>query len=420
MIHVVGLGVSHLAELSADAQQALAQVDLVIGSERQLATIKALMPSDKATTELPKLAELKSLVEGALAEDKSVMILASGDPLFYGIGRWFSRHFAQSDLRFYPAVSSLQMACHRLGLALQGLEVLSLHGRPVEKLKTRLRQNQPLLILTDSKSYPQVLAQHCVESGFPQAQLTVLETLGYLDEQIRSFSASELLENDHDFDPLHLTLIEPSSNQGYLPEFPGIPDQHLITDNDKPGKGMISKREVRLTILSLMQLSRDDQVWDIGAGCGGVAVELAYWQPLATVHAIEHHPDRLSCLEANRQRFGVVSNLKIIAGRAPEALEGLASPNKVFIGGSDGELPQLLAQVWALLPLGGVLVASAVTENTKQLLMQFWQERSETEDSEMETTQVAVSRGETLAGQLMYRPNLPVNIFKFTKTGDAV
>ena len=219
---------------------------------------------------------------------------------------------------------------------------------------------------------------------------------------------------------MHLTLIEPGSNQGYLPEFPGIPDQHFITDANKPGKGMISKREVRLTILSLMQLSRDDQVWDIGAGCGGVAVELAYWRPLATVNAIEHHPDRLSCLEANRQRFGVVSNLKIIAGRAPAALEGLASPNKVFIGGSDGELPQLLAQVWALLPAGGVLVASAVTENTKQLLMQFWQERSLAEDSQLETTQVAISRGETLAGQLMYRPNLPVNLFKFVKVGASV
>ncbi|WP_415904161.1 precorrin-6y C5,15-methyltransferase (decarboxylating) subunit CbiE [Neptuniibacter sp. QD48_55] len=420
MIHVVGLGVSHLAELSSDAQQALAQVDLVIGSERQLATIKELMPSDKTTTELPKLAELKTLVEGVIAEDKSVMILASGDPLFYGIGRWFSRYFSQSDLRFYPAVSSLQMACHRLGLALQDLEVLSLHGRPVEKLKTRLRQNQSLLILTDSKSYPQVLAQHCIDSGFPQAQLTVLETLGYPDERIRSFSASELLEADYEFDPLHLTLIEPGSNQGYLPEFPGIPDQHFITDTDKPGKGMISKREVRLTILSLMQLSRDDQVWDIGAGCGGVAVELAYWQPLATVQAIEHHPDRLSCLEANRQRFGVVSNLKIVAGRAPEALEGLVSPNKVFIGGSDGELPQLLAEIWALLPKDGVLVASAVTENTKQLLMQFWQERSLAEDSQLETNQVAVSRGETLAGQLMYRPNLPVNLFKFVKIGASV
>lgn len=417
MIHVVGLGVSHTAELSAEAQRSLQQVDLVVGSARQLATIEDLLPIGKATAELPKLTELKPMVDGALAEQKSVMILASGDPLFYGIGRWFSRNFAQTDLTFYPAVSSLQTACHRLGMALQDLEVLSLHGRPLDKLKTRLRQNQPLLILTDSQSHPQAITKSCIDCGFPQAQLTVLETLGYPEEQIRAFSAAELLETETDFDPLHLTLVEPGSNQGYLPEFPGIPDQYFITDTDKPGKGMISKREVRLTILSLMQLSRGDQVWDIGAGCGGVAVELAYWQPLATVNAIEHHPERLQCLQANRTRFGVVSNLQVIEGRAPEVLQGLATPDKVFIGGSDGELPQLLAQVWELLPSGGVLVASAVTENTKQLLMQFWQQRTETADSQLETTQVAVSRGETLAGQLMYRPNLPVNLFKFVKTG---
>ncbi|WP_299177587.1 precorrin-6y C5,15-methyltransferase (decarboxylating) subunit CbiE [uncultured Neptuniibacter sp.] len=419
MIHVVGLGVSHTAELSSEAQRALQQVDLVIGSARQLTTIEALLPIGKTTVELPKLVELKPLIDDVLAEQKSVMILASGDPLFYGIGRWFSRHFAQSDLRFYPAVSSLQTACHRLGIALQDLEVLSLHGRPLAKLKTRLRQNQPLLILTDSQSYPQAIAKLCVDSGFPHARLTVLETLGYPQEQIRTFTADARVLDNCEFDPLHLTLVEPGLNLGYLPEFPGIPDQHFITDADKPGKGMISKREVRLSILSLMQVNAEDRVWDIGAGCGGVAVELAYWQPLASVDAIEHHPERLACLTANRERFGVVSNLNIVTGRAPTVLAGLALPNKVFIGGSGGELPQLLAQVWALLPDKGVLVASAVTENSKQILMDFWQLRADAGDSQQETTQVAVSRGETLAGQLMYRPNLPVNLFKFTKTMTA-
>ncbi len=419
MIHVVGLGVSQVAELSAEAQRALQQVDLVIGSERQLATVRTLLPEQQATLTLPKLAELKPLLDEALAAGKTVMVLASGDPLFYGIGRWFSRHFTRNDLRFYPALSSVQIACHRLGLALQDLEVLSLHGRSVQKLKTRLRHRQPLLILTDHHSTPQSLARLCLESGFPEAQFTVLEALGYPEEQIRTFSVTELLELNIDFAALHLTLVEPGTNQGYLPVFPGIPDQHFVTDADTPGKGMLSKREVRLMILSLLQPGRGDQVWDIGAGCGGVAVELAYWQPDATVHAIEQHPDRLRCLKANRERFGVVSNLHVIAGRAPDALAGLARPDKVFIGGSDGALPQLLAQVWEWLPVNGVLVASAVTENSKQHLLQFWQQRLAAGDSRLDTTQVAVSRGATLAGQLLYRPNLPVNLVKFVKTGDA-
>jgi len=420
MIHVVGLGVSAVAELSTEAEQALQQVDLVIGSARQLETVSDRLSADKVTAELPKLAELKVLIEQALADGQQVMVLASGDPLFYGIGRWFGRHFGDTALKFYPAVSSLQMACHRLGLALQDVEVLSLHGRPLAKLRTRLRQRQPLLILTDAQSHPQAIARHCAECGFNDAKLTVLETLGYPQEQVRRFSVAELIDAEVlAFDPLHLTLVEPDVNQGYLPEFPGIPDQHFITDSDTPGKGMITKREVRLNILSLMQLSKGDRVWDIGAGCGGVAVELAYWQPGATIDAIEHHPQRLSCLEANRERFGVVSNLNIVAGHAPAALADLPRPDKVFIGGSGGELPQLLAKVWALLPEGGVLVASAVTENSRLHLLQFRQLREAAADCHHASVQLAVSRGESLAGQFMYRPGLPVSLFSFTRTGEA-
>ncbi|WP_286239419.1 precorrin-6y C5,15-methyltransferase (decarboxylating) subunit CbiE [Neptuniibacter halophilus] len=416
-IDVIGLGVSAEAELNISARNTLRQAEVVIGSVRQLEVVAGLISAQTECWLLPKLSELKAELQQTSGR---VVVLASGDPLFYGIGRWFSREFTEASLTFHPAVSSLQAACHRLGLALQDMEVLSLHGRPLEKLKTRLRQQQNLLILTDKNSQPAHLAQLCSETGFPQAQLTVLENLGYPQEQIRRFTVSELQNSPPEFDPLHLTLLEPGENRGYLPGFPGIPDQHFITDNEQPGKGMISKREVRLAILSLLQLNPGERVRDIGAGCGGVAVELAYWQPQAQVDAIEHHPQRLACLEANRKRFGVVSNLNIVAGRAPEAMQGLAPADKVFIGGSDGELAQLLQQVWAQLPERGVLVASAVTEHSKQQLLEFSQLRRNMADAEQETLQLAVSRGETLAGQLLYRPNLPVSLFRWMKTGSEV
>ncbi len=416
-IHVLGLGVNHEAELSADALLKLQDVDLVIGSQRQLETVDHLLPTGKRTLLLPKLSQLKTVIIQEVEQNNSVMVLASGDPLFYGIGRWFSRHFSLAQLCFYPAVSSLQTACHRLGMAMQDVEVLSLHGRPLLKLRTRLRQNQPLLILTDKNSTPQALAKECLDCGFDEATLTVCEVLGYPKEKIHRCTAAELVETSRSvvFDPLHVTLIEPGVNRGFLPAFPGIPDNDFVTDHKDAGRGMVSKREVRLSILSMLNVVKGDCVWDIGAGCGGVAVELAYWNPDSEIFAVEHHEERLKCLNENRQRFGVVSNLNVVEGFAPQALQGLPTPNKVFIGGSGGEMPKLLSQIWELLPIGGVLMASAVTEDSKQYLFNFWQQRSESADCLAETQQLAVSRGNTLAGQLMYRPNLPVNLYKFVK-----
>lgn len=415
-LHVIGLGIDETAQLAPDAIEALQQADLVVGSPRQLQTVAAYRESlpKQQVHDFKGIPVLKKTLHSG--EFRSVAILASGDPLFYGIGRWCHNSFPADKVTSYPGTSSIQGACHRLGLSQQDIEVLSLHGRPVQKLRTRLRANQPLLILTDKKSEPWALARICRDCGFGDSRLTVVEALGYPQERIRSFSVNELIDADYGFDHLHLTLIEPAGN-GWLPEFPGIADQHFITDGEVPGQGMISKREVRLAILSLLQLAKGECVWDIGAGCGGVAIELAYWQPEAEVVAIEQHPERLECLQKNRERFGVVANLQIVEGRAPEVLVELDPPDKVFVGGSDGELAEMLQQVWARLPLGGVLVASAVTEPSRATLLQFSQQHAD--DAELESVQLGVARGESLAGQLCFKPNLPVALFRLEKLAES-
>ena len=414
-LHIIGLGVSEAAQLDLRAQRALQSARVVIGSERQLKVVADLI-GEQQTLHLPPLLELEAQLEQWAAESiPSLVVLASGDPLYYGIGRWFGRRFSAAQLSFYPAVSSIQAACHRLGLSLQDVEVLSLHGRPLEKIRTQLKRNRTLVILTDKHSTPQVLAQECIAAGFPESELIVCEALGYSHEKVTAYTADLLEDSDLEFDPLHVTVIQVRGDGGILPEFPGIPDERFVTD--KPdGKGMLTKREVRLAILSLMQVSKGDRVWDIGAGCGGVAVELSYWNPDSQIYAVEHHPDRLICLQQNRDRFGVVSNLNVIEGRAPDALNDLPNPDKVFIGGSGGELERLLDQVWERLPDGGVLVASAVTETTKQSLLAFYEARMHCGDAYSQTTQIMVSRGDQLAGQLLYRPSLPVTLFRFRKT----
>ncbi len=237
--------------------------------------------------------------------------------------------------------------------------------------------------------------------------------MGYQQANVRQFSARQLLtDRTLSFDPLHVVIIEPKGVGGVLPEFPGITDDAFVTDSTAAGKGMLTKREVRLMILSLIQAANGDIIWDIGAGCGSVAIELAYWQTQAKVYAVEHHQTRLACLAENRLRFGVTDNLSIVAGRAPEQMRSLPQANKVFIGGSDGQLADILAVAWQQLPEHGLLVASAVTENTKTQLHHFAQSLA---DEQVETLQLAVSKGSQLAGQLLYKPNLPVTLYKFIK-----
>lgn len=411
-LHIIGLGVSDTAELSQQALEALAGADWVVGSARQLKVVKTVLDGQR-TQQLPPLAELAAWLEQQEGS-RHIVILASGDPLYYGIGGWFSRQYPSRQLRFYPAVSSLQAACHAVGASLQDVEVISLHGRPLAGLRRHLKRNRRLLILTDQHSIPQVLARECLDAGFNASRLTVCETLGYPEQKVRTFPATELAESTIEFAPLHVTLIEVAGEGAWLPEFPGIPDHNFVTDAAN-GQGMMTKRETRLSILSLLQPACGDVIWDIGAGCGSVAVELAHWQPRCQVFAIEHHAERLACLEANRERFGVVANLQVVGGRAPQALAELPSPTQVFIGGSDGAMAELLEYSWSRLPAHGALVVSAVMETTKQQVLAFAAGRPELNT---ETLQIAVSRGAELAGQLVYRPNLPVTLFRFTRSTD--
>ena len=167
---------------------------------------------------------------------------------------------------------------------------------------------------------------------------------------------------------------------------------------------------MRLTILSLLAPRANEVGWDVGAGCGGVSVEWARWNPLGSVYAIECHPERLEYLGINRERFGVVSNLHIVPEHAPAALANLPNPHAVFIGGSSGSLCEMLDAVWERLKPGGRLVASAVTEDGRVELHSFAGDRS------AEWTELSIARGERLAGQRVMRPYLPVLLMKLEKS----
>ncbi|EPJ52444.1 MAG: cobalt-precorrin-6y C5-methyltransferase / Cobalt-precorrin-6y C15-methyltransferase [Osedax symbiont Rs2] len=417
-ISIIGLGACEAAQLSDGAMSTLLGAEMILGSKRQLKVVSHLLKEHQITPLLPKLDVLETVLQQYYNQGvRSVVVLASGDPLYYGIGSWFSRTFTPEKIAFYPAVSSVQEVCHRLGLSLQNIDVLSLHGRPVGKLRSKLRDQQTLLILTDAQSTPQILANELIEAGFYEAKITVCEAIGYRYEQISSYPVKALLRNPKSFDPLHITVIDSGCSVKPLPQFPGFANHHFITDGEA-GRNMITKAEVRLKVLSLLEPRAGDIIYDIGAGCGSVSIELNYWCAEAKVFAIEKNQQRYDCLKQNQKKFGLVTNLHAVHGSAPGILAKLPVPNKIFIGGSDGMLPQLLERLWSQLAVGGQIVATAVLENTKHDLIGFLNTRNVRGDAKVMTQQIAISHGDTLGGQLVYRQALPVSIFNFVKRSE--
>ncbi len=427
-IHIIGLGVAHIAALPTNAISALEECTCVMGSQRQIDTVCNLMSGQKILM-LPPLNQLKTQL--AKLQDEGhvkIAILASGDPLYYGIGKWISSHVSTARVNTYPAVSSIQAACHAVGRSLQDVDVVSLHGRPFETLKHALKPNKTLVVLTDKNSMPMHIATACQQLGFHDAKLTICERMGYEDEKIRSFTVEDLLPEQaqhasyerekFQFDLLNVAVVETYRSTQYVPTFPGIPDNQFYTDGTLPGKGMLTKRAVRLQILSMLEPQDEDVIWDIGAGCGSVSIELGAWNSKVKVHAIEHHSDRLECIYQNRFKFGVSPQLNIVEGKAPNALNDLPPPNKIFVGGSDGELGAILKIAWSDLQENGILLGSAVTESTKMGFLTFLEAIRSTDqirDIDFTTITISIAEGGTLAGQLLYRPNLPVTLFQFRK-----
>ena len=412
-IHVIGLGVESGGRLNINAEIALQRVEVIIGADRQIKWLRDMMSSKVSLPPgvvLPQMSELESLLSDYPGE---VAVLASGDPLYFGIGRWLGQHCAEGQLQFHGAISSIQAACCRLGLALQDCTVLSLHGRPLSSLNRHLQAGRTLIILTDQFSQPVDLARACIDAGLGESTLWVCEKLGYADEQVHqiqverfdSFAVKE-------FADLHVSVLKLKGKSGLVPAFPGIDDTALVTDG-KPGEGMITKREMRLQVLSLLQAGIDQTVWDVGAGCGGVASELALWNPTVRVIAIEQNVQRLECLRANRERFGNF-NIEIVAGQAPHALAELPKPDRVFIGGSGGELKVLFDCCWTRLADGGVLVASAVTDASRKQLQAI---ALVMQAVKVQSIEIAVNRGELLDGQWQQQAKRPVTLFRFDKPG---
>lgn len=407
-IDVVGIGLDGVAGLTPTVKTILETATLIVGSSRHLEYVTHL-PAQKLI--LSNIEEVICQVEQL--EDKAIVILASGDPLLFGIGRVLLTKLGSDRLRFHPHLSSLQLAFSRIKLPWQDAEILSIHGRSIDPLIPLLQQGKKkIALLTDSQNHPGAVASVYLALGLPHRYcFYICENLGGSEEHISTYSSNQELNKlssqpSDAFAPLNLVILtladNPTPDLAQLPLL-GLEDSTFLTFGDRPG--LISKKEVRMLILGQLCLKNGQTVWDVGAGTGAVAIEVARLCPSSTVYAIEQTAVGYNLIRQNAQRLGV-DNLTAIHGKAPEALLQLPSPQTVFIGGSGGELGAILDLCASKLAVDGRIVLAIATLEHLQTATNWLKERG----WHYQLLQVQLSRSVPVSHLTRFAPLNPVTI----------
>lgn len=395
---LVGIGADGEAGLSERAKDAIASAELVFGSARQLALVPSLLRGETAywpTRFALGVARVMS------RRGQPTCVLASGDPFFYGVGATLSPHLEQGEFVCHPLPSSVSLAAARLGWSLQSTEVVSLHGRELRTIVPHLHPGRRIFALSWNLDTPAELARLLVARGFGPSRLTVLEALGGPEERIRSCHASEYaLSRCSDLNLVALDLV-PDPHAVWLPLRASVPDTEFEHD------GQLTKQDIRAITLSALQPRPGARLWDVGAGAGSIGIEWLLSHPSCEAIAIEREPARCERIRRNAEALGV-PQLAIVEGHAPDALEGLAPPDVIFVGGGVSD-PSLLERCWSALGSRGRLVVNAVSlESEAQLLAEYAARGGELH-------RLSVESAAPLGTMTAWRPSLPVTQWRIQK-----
>jgi precorrin-6B C5,15-methyltransferase / cobalt-precorrin-6B C5,C15-methyltransferase len=404
-VTVVGIGDDGCASLSARAFHAITRAQVLAGGERHL----GFFPQFEGERIVLKNGIGQSLERIAqLADEHNVCVLASGDPLFFGIGAMIIRRLGIEHVEVLPQPTSMQWAFARVGLKWDDAEFVSVHGRSCQGFLTRIRRIAKLGVFTDEENSPPKLAALMLDHGETAWNAWLCENLAGPDERVRKFTLPDLA-GCRDVGPLNVLILHRTDSGWRPPQY--IPFLHEDQFAKRiPKKGLITKREVRLLSLAAMQIRPDSVVWDIGAGSGSVSIEAAMLAPLGRVYAIEIDPEGVEICRENLRVHGV-DNVTVIPGRAPEALADLETPDAVFVGGSKGSMEEILSVVLDRLADGGRVVANAITLENAGEIYGTLRKRGLVP----EVTLLQVSRAEPLARYLRYGALNPIQIFAAIK-----
>lgn len=351
-VYLVGTGPDGAGWLTQEASRVLAGCGLLIGA-RRLLDAHADHPAQKVEAIDPQaIADAVQAYRG----DVPIAVLLSGDSGFYSGARRLRDALRDHRVQALPGICAHQLLCARLLVNWEDAHLMSMHGRDGD-VCAAVRTHDKVLLLTGNNRPPEAVCHALCEADMGAVQVTIGQRLGYADECICAGSAKELQGNA--FDPLSVMLIESDHAHTPAPITPGLPD-NLFMRHGAP----MTKQEVRAVSIAKMGLSPRDIVYDIGAGTGSVAIECALLCRQGRVFAIEQHAEACEGIVENQKRFGV-QNLRVVHGMAPAALAGLPVPDAVFIGGSGGNMADILALVQEMNPQVRVVI-NAITLETLQ------------------------------------------------------
>ncbi|MGI4859737.1 MAG: precorrin-6y C5,15-methyltransferase (decarboxylating) subunit CbiE [Janthinobacterium lividum] len=405
---IVGIGEDGLAGLGREARRCVLGAQRIVGGERHLAMLPARLAARAHAWPRP------FSVDALLAGRTPTCVLASGDPMLFGVGATLARRLAPDEMRILPAPSSFSLAAAWMRWPLHEVALVSLVGRPLGTLQRALTPENRVLVLSADARTPAAVAALLVARGLGASRVTVLEHLGGPRQRVVAARARDWPPGD--CAALNVLAIaceaepaapDPAARAAFasFATTPGLPDEAYRHD------GQLTKRDVRAIVLARLAPVPGERLWDVGAGCGSIGIEWMRSDPRCRAIAIEADAGRGALIAANRDALGV-PGLTLVAGTAPDALDGLPVPDAVFIGGGV-TAPGVLDACWDRLKPGGRLIANAVTLQSEAVLL-AWRARHGGDLSRIDLAYVA-----PLGGFETWRPALPITMLVSRKPAVA-
>jgi precorrin-6B C5,15-methyltransferase / cobalt-precorrin-6B C5,C15-methyltransferase len=397
-LSIVGIGEDGVEGLSSVARQLIRSAELVVGGARHLELAGELIQGRRLKWPSP-IGDAFPEIERH--RGRAVVVLASGDPFHFGIGKQIATFISPDEFVCLPQPSAFSLAAARMGWPLQDIALVTLHGRALGGIIRHLQPGARILALSWDSATPRQLAELLAARRMGQSRVTVLEAMGGPRERTRHATASHF--DIDDVQPLNTIAIEvvAEPNAAIIPLGSGLDDD--VFEHD----GQLTKREIRAVTLSSLRPLRGELLWDIGLGAGSVAIEWLLRHRSLRAVGIEARSDRAERAARNAATLGV-PELEIVQGHAPDALAGLAPPDAVFIGGGmmdDG----VFDAAWLALKPGGRLVANAVSLETEARLAFYFQQYGG------ELIRLQVTRADRVGAMTGWRPAMPVTQWRVRK-----